>query len=147
MLKQQQIAEHLDMSQQAVSNMLDRLGLDWRKETLDGIRGAYLRHLRAVAAGHQSDGDDLTMERVLTERVGRELKGLQVAEKRSTLVNVSQLDQALVNMVGAFRVELLARDDKLASELETLYGVRVDVAMLNEYTRAALEQFGRYNAA
>jgi len=145
MLKQRQIAEHLDMSQQAVSAMLDKLGLDWRKESLQTIRVAYLRHLRGVAAGHQSSsGEDLTLERIKTERVERELKELQLAEKRGALINAHQLDPAMLQMVSAFRTELLARDDKLATDLKLLYGLQVDVAILNEFSYAAIGQFGRY---
>lgn len=144
---QQQIAEHLDIDQAAVSRHMEKLGLDWKTATMDQIRVAYLRQLRAVAAGHRAnDGSDLTYERVLTERVDRELKLLQVAEKRGVLVNVSQLEPELMNMVGAFRAELLARDDKLKDELDTLYGIDVDLSVLNEHTFAALDQLSRYDA-
>jgi hypothetical protein len=143
---QKQIADHLDMSQQAVAELMEKLGIDWKTSALDKIRIAYIRHLRGVASGHRSeDGLDLTRERVMTERVDRELKELQVAEKRGMLINVMQLEPELMNMVGAFRSELLSRDDKLASDIATLYGVQVDVSILNEYTFATLEQFGRYD--
>lgn len=144
---QQQIADHLDLDQSAVSRLLDKLNLSWQTATMDEVRVAYIRHLRGQAAGHKSeDGLDLVRERVLTERVDRELKQLQVAEKRGLLINVDQLEPELMNMVGAFRAELLARDDKLSSELSTLYGIDVDVAILNEHTFAALEQLARYDA-
>lgn len=143
---QKQIADHLDLSQQAVAELMDRLGIDWKATPLERIRVAYIRHLRGVASGHKSeDGLDLTRERVMTERVDRELKELQVAEKRGMLVNVSQLEPELMNMVTAFRTELLARDDKLSSDLASLYGVQVDVQILNDFTYAALEQLARYD--
>ncbi|HNA67265.1 MAG TPA: hypothetical protein PLN96_05195 [Zoogloea sp.] len=143
---QTQIADHLDMSQQAVAELLARLGIDWTAAGLDAIRVAYIRHLRGQAAGHKSeDGLDLVRERVLTERVDRELKLLTVAEKKGLLVNVEQLEPELMNMVGAFKAELLARDDKLKTELDALYGIDLDVTILNEHTRAALEQLGRYD--
>jgi DNA-binding transcriptional regulator LsrR (DeoR family) len=142
---QQQIAEHLDLDQSAVSRMLDKLGVS-PAATLDEVRVAYVRQLRAQASGHRSeDGLDLVKERVLTERVDRELKQLQVAEKRGVLINVEQLEPELMNMIGAFRAELLARDDKLASELSTLYGIDVDVTIINEHTHTALAQLGRYD--
>lgn len=143
---QKQIADHLDLSQQAVAEMMARLGVDWKASSLEQIRLAYIRHLRGVASGHRSeDGLDLTRERVLTERVDRELKELQVAEKRGTLINVDQLEPELMNMVGAFRAELEARDDKLAADISTLYNIQVDVTIFNEYTNAALAQFCRYD--
>lgn len=143
---QQQIADHLDLNQSNVSRMLDVIGLDWKVADLADIRVAYIRHLRGVAAGHKSDdGMDLTRERVLTERVDRELKLLTVAEKKGLLVNVSQLEQELMQMVGAFRSELLARDDKLKSELDALYGIEVDLSVLNDHTYTALSQLARYD--
>lgn len=148
MATQKQIAEHLDLSQQAVSEMLGRLAVDWRPMSLDEIRVTYIRNLRAVAAGHRSGGgDDLTHERILTERVDRELKGLQLAEKRGTLINVQQLEPVLMQMVSAFRAELLARDDKLKAELDSVYGIDTDLSLLTEHTNAALSQLARYDAA
>jgi DNA-binding MurR/RpiR family transcriptional regulator len=144
---QQQIAAHLDMDQSAVSRMLDKLGLR-AASSLDEVRVAYIRQLRGQASGHRSeDGHDLVRERVLTERVDRELKQLQVAEKRGVLINVEQLEPEYMNMIGAFRSELLARDDKLATELLTLYGIEVDTTVLNEHTHNALAQLGRYDAS
>ena len=143
---QQQIAEHLGLDQSAVSRMLDKLELNWREASLDDVRLAYIRQLRAQASGHRSDdGLDLVRERVLTERVDRELKLLQVAEKRGLLINVEQLEPELMNMVSAFRTELLARDDKLAAELATLYGIDIDVSVITAHTYAALEQLARYD--
>jgi DNA-binding transcriptional ArsR family regulator len=144
---QQQIADHLDLSQAEVSHHMERLGIDWKAVSMDEIRVAYLRHLRSVAAGHRSnDGLDLTRERVLTERVDRELKLLTVAEKKGMLVNVQQLESELMNMIAAFRTELISRDDALKSELDALYGIDVDLSLLNERTRGILDQLSRYDA-
>lgn len=144
---QQEIADHLGISQQAVSAQMAPLGIDWKNETMERVRLRYLEHLRAVAAGHRSsDGMDLARERALTERVDRELKELTLAEKRGQLVNVSQLEPELVRMVVAFRTELLARDDKLKAEIDAVYGIDVDIAFLNEHTRNALAQLARYDA-
>lgn len=143
---QREIAEHLGVSQQAVSQQMAPLGIDWRNETLDTIRLRYLDHLRGVAAGHRSaDGIDLARERALTERVDRQLKELALAEKLGQLVNLQQLEPELERMVVAFRTELLSRDDKLKEEIAALYGVDVDLAILNEHTRNALSQLARYD--
>ena len=142
---QQQIAEHLDINQSEVSRHMERLGIDWTVATMDAIRVAYLRNLRGQASGHRTDdGQDLVKERVLTERVDRELKQLQLAEKRGLLINVAQLEPELMQMLGAFRAELVARDDKLKDELDALYAIDVDLSILNEHTHAALQQLGRY---
>jgi hypothetical protein len=146
-LTQTEIASHLDLSQAEVSKFLHSAGIDWKESSLDDIRVRYIRRLRGNAAGHKTDdGADLVHERVLTERVDRELKLYTLAEKKKSLVNVEQLEAELQQMVGAFKVELLGRDDKLKAELDTAHGIDVDVGLLNEHTYAALSHLARYDA-
>jgi len=142
---QKEIAEHLFIDQSNVSRFLERAGIDWTAATMDQIRGAYIRQLRAQASGHtSSDGDSLVKERVLTERVDRELKQLQLAEKRGTLVNVVQLEAEFSNMAEAFSTELLARDNDLKNSLDALHGIDIDLAIINNHTYSALGQLGRF---
>ncbi len=146
MATQVEIAEHLGMSQQAVSKQLAQLGIDSSTATLDEIRLAYIEHLRGLAAGHRThDGMDLTRERAMTEQVDRQLKQLALAEKQGQLVNVAQLEPELARMVVAFRTELLAGDDKLKAEIDAFYGIDLDLAFLNEHTRNSLRQLARYD--
>ncbi|WP_185643603.1 MarR family transcriptional regulator [Burkholderia contaminans] len=143
---QQQIADHLDLDQSAVSRFVDKVRLDYRAVSIDEIRIAYIRHLREVAAGRSSEtGIDLVAERAMTERVDREIKLLTLAEKKGQLVNAEQLEQAYGLMVGAFQTELLSLSDKLVLELQTLYGVEVDVEWLNEHIYGCLEQLSEYD--
>lgn len=146
-LTQADVAEHLDLDQSAVSRLLQKLGVSLQTSALDDIRKKYIAHLREVAAGHVTpDGESLVAERVITERVDRELKTLTLLEKRGQLVNVAQLEQELSQMVGAFRVDLLARDDQLKTTLDTLYGIDLDLTILNDHTHATLQQLARYDA-
>jgi len=145
-LTQAEISEHLDLDQAAVSRFLAQADINWKESTLDQVRVAYLRKLRAQAAGHQSgDGHDLVRERVLSERVDRELKIFNLAEKKGSLINVTQLEPELMQMVGAFKSELLNRDDKLKATLEAAYGIKIDVHILNDHTYAALSHLARYD--
>lgn len=146
-LTQQEIADHLDLSQKAVSQFLEQNKIDWLVTSLDDIRVLYIQNLRAQASGHRSqDGLDLVRERVFSERVDRELKQFALAEKRGTLINVAQLEPELTQMVGAFRSELLSRDDKLKTTLDALYGIDVDINLLKDCTYAALNHLARYDA-
>lgn len=143
---QKQIGEHLDLSQVEVSKLLAELGIDWKTSDLATIRVAYIRKIRAVAAGHKShDGMDLTRERVLTEQVLRELKQYELAEMKGQLVSLEQLEPELVQLFSAFKTELLARDDKLKAALDAVYGVEIDLAILEEHTRGCLAQLARYD--
>lgn len=47
-------------------------------------------------------------------------------------------------MIGAFKSELLLRDEELKALMFTVYGVDVDVAYLNEFTNSPLEHLSRY---
>ena len=145
-LTQKEIAEHLGMTQQAVSKTLGKMGIEWQSMSLDEVRLAYIKRLREVAAGYASiDGQyDLNRERVLTEQVDRELKLYQLAEKKQMLVNVDVFMTELEPVFQAMRQEMLARDDKLKLELDTLYGINVDVTILNEYTNNTLNHLSRY---
>lgn len=146
-LTQQEIGDHLDLSQKNVSELMKRLSIDWQNATLDQIRIAYIQDLRAKAAGHRTDdGLDLVRERVMTERVDRELKQFTLAEKKKELINVAQLEPELVQMVSAFKTELLGRDDKLKVELDAMYGIDVDLQLLNDHTHAAFSHLARYDA-
>lgn len=143
---QKEIAEHLGISQQAVSKTLSKMKVEWKEKSLDEIRLAYIKRLREIAAGHASlDGEyDLNKERAMTERVDRELKLYQLAEKQKQLVNIDELVTELSTVFAAFRQELLSRDDKLKNELDTLYGVNIDVSILNDYTFHALSHLSGY---
>lgn len=147
MTTQKLIAAHLDLSQQEVSKLLDELGIDWRDTDLDTIRIQYIRKIRAVAAGHRShDGMDLTRERVLTEQVERELKQFELAEKKGQLVNLEQLEPELRQMVGAWKTEVQGLPDRLKTELDALYGIDIDIQVLEEPVNATFSQLARYDA-
>ncbi|MDR3386914.1 MAG: hypothetical protein P4L92_07660 [Rudaea sp.] len=142
---QQQIADHLDLDQSAVSRLVEKLGIDHRQSSMDEIRVDYIRHLRGIAAGRVGDGGyDLATERAMTERVEREIKILTLAEKKGQLVNAEQLERSYGQMVSAFQSELVSLPDKLVQELRTLYGVEIDVEILNGHVNGCLEQLARY---
>jgi DNA-binding transcriptional ArsR family regulator len=144
---QKEIAKRLDLSQQAVSQHMTELGIAWKTTSLDDITVAYIRKLRGAAAGHtSSDGEmDLTRERAQTERVDRELKMFMLAEKKGQVVNLEQLEPMLIQMVGAFRTELTSLGDKLKTEIDALYGIDLDVQLLEEHIRDSLSQLARYD--
>lgn len=144
---QKEIAEHLDLDQSAVSRLLSDLQIDWHIASMDAIRWAYVRKLRAVAAAHTSDDGkhDLVAERVMTERVAREKLQLELAEKKGQLVNVAQLEPALVQMVVAFRTEVLTLMDRIKTDLDALHGINIDPQLLADLSHDALDQLARYD--
>jgi len=106
--KQAEIAEHLDLSERAVRDVLEEQGLNHKQSTLDQIRVAYIRHLREIAAGRGgSDGVELVKERALLAREMRIAKAMQNAERRAELAPVAVLEQVLAS-TGAKIGKILA---------------------------------------
>lgn len=96
MLSQNDIADHLDMSQQAVSQLMEQLGIDWHVATLDQIRVAYIRRLREQAAGRAASGDlDLAGERAALARAQRERIEMQNDVTRGELAPVILIEEVL----------------------------------------------------
>lgn len=147
-LTQKKIADHLDLDQSAVSRFLSQMEIDWRQATLDEIRIAYVRRLRVQADGHRSDGGlDLVYERVLSERVDRELKEFNLAEKKSQLINVAQLQPVMEQMVSTFRPVLLGFDERLKAHLDVVYGINIDIQLITDYTVAAFRHLAKYDVS
>lgn len=95
-MTQQEIADHLDLSQGAVSQWLDRLGIDWKLASLDEIRVAYIRELREQAAGRAAAGDlDLATERAGLAKAQREKIEMQNAVTRRQLAPVVLIEEVL----------------------------------------------------
>ena len=96
MLTQQEIAEHLDLSQGQVSRWLDQLGIDWKSACMDEIRVAYIRELREQAAGRAAAGDlDLATERAGLAKAQRERIEMQNAVTRRELAPVVLIEEVL----------------------------------------------------
>jgi phage terminase Nu1 subunit (DNA packaging protein) len=72
---QQEIAEHLDMSERNLRDVLQLVGLDHKQASMGAVRVAYIRRLREQAAGRSgdaADGFDLVQERAALARAQRE---------------------------------------------------------------------------
>lgn len=136
---QKEIAEHLGITQQAVSAQMAKLDLDWRAADMDQIRLAYIARLRAEAAQHiSSSGLDLVEEKAKTERITRQLKLIELQEKKGILVNVDELQKDLTMIFLNFKNVLMGRDAKLKQSIDSIYGIDLDIGYLNDNTRDAL---------
>ncbi|MDZ4254846.1 MAG: terminase small subunit [Sulfuritalea sp.] len=98
---QKTIASHLDLSQQAVSQMLADLRIDWKSATLAQVRVAYIRRLREQAAGRATIGDlDLAGERARLAKEQADRVAMQNAVTRGELAPVALLEQVLAAAAG-----------------------------------------------
>lgn len=95
-MRQIDIAEHLDLTQGAVSAWMNRLDLDWTTASMDEIRIAYIRALREQAAGRATAGDlDLATERAGLARAQREKIEMANAVTRGELAPTVLLEEVL----------------------------------------------------
>lgn len=103
---QQQIAELIGVTQQAVSEMMSR-GVMSQGLSLRGALMAYTNHIRLMAAGR--DGD-LARERAELTRVQRERQEIKLAMERDEAAPVAVIEQVLatVGRVVSGKLEPLA---------------------------------------
>jgi phage terminase Nu1 subunit (DNA packaging protein) len=110
------------------------------------IRG-YIKFLQDRIEARAGEDGGLHDERTRLARLQSDEIEMRLLERRGQLVNATQFEEAVGQAVMSTRAELLARDDKLKGELDALYGIDVDLSLLNEHTRAALAQLARYDAS
>ena len=146
MPSQQQLADHLGMSQQAVSKTLAKMKIDWQHMSLDQIRLAYIRRLREVASGY-GDGDGqnkLMLARVTKETAEAKLAVLKLKKEEGELVDRSQLFPELQIIFAAMKTKLLAVPDQIKSELDAIHGIDVDREWLQEIIENVITDYVKY---
>ena len=143
-VSQAEFGEIVGISQPAVSGHVAKGALSANGTLLEWLR-EYCDQLRHEAAGHKSsDGSDLTRERVLTERVDRELKLLTLQEKIGRLVPVDEVGPQMIAMVVAARTELQTMADKICSDIRTLHEIEIDPELVNGHVDDALTHLAAY---
>lgn len=111
-LTQTIVADHLDLSQAAASQLLRRLGCDLETATVDQIRVEYIRHLRAMAAGH--GGDALAAERLRLTAARRAKAELQARTMAGELVEAAAVSRGITDATAAMRASLERIGPRLA---------------------------------
>lgn len=125
MATQAEIGAHLDLSDRSVRELLSKGVLPPARRgehDLDACRLAYLRHLRAVAAGRALGpaGDDLTVERARLAREQADHFALNNAAKRRELLPRADITQAVTGVFGIVRERLSSFPGRLAGPLARL---------------------------
>lgn len=123
-LTQQDIADHLDLSQAAVSQMLEQLGLDWRACDLGQIRVAYIRRLRDQAAGRESQ---LSSERAALARAQTDRIEMQNAVTRGELAPLALIEEVLTKAASKVAGALDAIPGMVRRRVPTLTADDIDL--------------------
>ena len=122
MASQNEVADHLFMTQQAVSALIQkgilpspsgRAGLD-----LDTCREAYIRHAREIAAGRVSavsgEGLDLVQERARLAAEQADGQAMKNAVLRGELIQAEDVERIFGALVTSARAAFLALPHKAA---------------------------------
>lgn len=127
MPSQNEIAAHLDLSQQRISVVLRRLGLDARRATLTEIRLAYLRDLESKAL--TTGGSSATQLRLAkTRESNAKAQNLNIVLGRvlSELVAAADIYPEMSDW-GIFAKRIVAADiEKFVIDVEDENGICVD---------------------
>lgn len=144
----QQIADHLGFGISDAGKHMKMLGINYVELSMDEIRLAYLTRLRKVAAQTMSeDGVDLVKERALTERVTRQIKELDLAERKGELIAVDQLKSSLRNSFLHIKTTMRGSAAKIKTIVDTRYGIDLDSEIIKLEIDNALSELSRYSTS
>lgn len=69
---------------------------------------------------------------------------LEIAKECGTLIDAQEYESELSGLVYGVRNTILQGDSTLKMQLDSLYGIDIDIEVLNEHTRSILEQLAAY---
>lgn len=140
MTTQSEIAKTLGISQQAISQHMDRMDIDYESMTVLEVVVAMYKRAAATAGNVAYEDEEINgaKEKALKDRAERQLMQLKLAEAQGVLVNVASIEEKYGQRVDACKAEFMASAEKIKTMAFTVYGVDIDVAYLNEYIESAL---------
>ena len=137
-LTQSIVADHLDISQPAVSGLLSRLAIDLEAASLDQIRRAYIRHLRAAAAGH--GGDAMQAERLRLTAARRGKAELELRLRSGELVEAKAVGRGITTASATMRGALERIGDRLGPRLSNESDPELCAALISNEIEEVLRQ-------
>lgn len=142
MATQQEIAEHLGLSQQAVSKQLSKMGIeDWKEKSLDEIRLAYIERLRKAAAGQN---DEYMEVKTAREKIEVERAAIALKKEKGELVDVSELLPTLRTIFSGFKQRLLEFPALIKSEVFVTTGKEIDELVFTQRCEEILKDCHEY---
>jgi len=138
---QLEIADHLDISERRVRDVLKALALDWTVLTMDDIRLAYIRDLREKSAGRGgNDQVNLTRARADQAVVDTALKSLQYNREIGSVIDASDAEDVLGRWSGYANREYISGLSRLISEIESRYKISVDNKLVEDIAGPTVER-------
>lgn len=143
---QREIADHLDMSERNARDVLKGIGIgDWQSSSLDEIRIAYIRDLRAKAAGRGgSQLEELNAVRIDEGRVKAANGRLLYHEKLRSLIPSMEAERVLADWAGFANREYLGGVERLIQEIENVQKLTVDRSVVAKVAGPTTERIAGY---
>jgi hypothetical protein len=143
---QREIADHLDMSERNARDVLKGIGIsDWQTACLDEIRIAYIRDLRAKAAGRGgSQLEELNAVRIDEGRVKAANGRLLYHEKLRSLIPAGEADRVLIDWASFANREYLGGLERIIQEIESVQKVTVDRSVVAKIAGPTTERIAGY---
>lgn len=114
MATQKEIAEHLSMSERRIGDVLKKLGLPSKGNSLDEARNKYIPYLREIASGRGSGESeyDLVTERARLSHHQANKTALEENVLKGDLIPAEEVLSSWEKMVSSFRAKMLAMPTK-----------------------------------
>ena len=135
-LSQADLAEHLDISERRLRDLLRELNLDHKSDSVDTIRLAYISKLREEAAGRSDKGLAAVRER--ETMASAQLKVLDLAERLKLIINIPDIEPLLIHLMKDIQAQIVAAGNRAVQAVEAEHGITLDDEIILKPLRAAL---------
>ncbi len=133
MATQIEISAHLGMSDRNLREVLPKIKMDHKVDSLDDIRLAYIAYLRDQASGHSDgNGNNIISTRVATAEIDKEMKLMALCEKRGELVHLSSGKHKIASAVSTMKNILGNASGEIRAEIKKQHGIEVDHDLINK---------------
>jgi len=149
---QTEVAEHLDLSEQRIRQLLKQgiipASKGYGQMDLDVSRVAYIRYLRGAATGRVSEQPadlDAAYERARKDAALADKAELEVMERKRLVVPANLIERAWDKMVGGFRSRMLNLAPRVVPLLQACDGTYAEMRrVLDEAVYDSLEELSGY---
>ena len=130
------IANHLDVSERRLRDILGDLGLDHRTNTTDEIRTVYIRKLREEAAGR---GDNSAVDvRKRKELAQARREELELSKELRLVINTNDLEPVLISLIKEIQSVTMEAGNKILQSIEADHDIQLHDDIVLGPLRSAL---------
>ncbi|MDC0003794.1 protein phosphatase CheZ [Porticoccaceae bacterium] len=133
---QAELAEHLDISERRLRDLLREFGLDHKADSADSIRLAYISKLREEAAGRSEKGLAAVRER--ETMASAQLKELDLAERLKLIINIPDIEPLLIHLMKDMQAQIIAAGNRAVQAIEAEHGITLNDELILKPIRSAL---------